>query len=643
MSRCGQRAVTTTVIGGPGITVTGSGASAQTTYTVAVDGTTVAGDGLAWHAGRLTTRLAPGGGLELDPTGALRTTGGGEPGGASGGVTVAALEQIDHDLVGGVMGAGFLLKPPDLLASYTYGAQLGLDLLHVPVRFLSDGTPVVSALETCGLLDSWPIMGQADPHAEHVQDQDPHRWRVATQRPGATLQPQQPAVEDPTRGWFGYLEPGQFGATTLADLFHAVGGRTVLLLELSWPAVDGAGHFVHPTPAWRTEVFLRRVLGLVQQFGLTQSVIVTTQRTSLPGNTGNQPLDVLARFADAGITVGPTIATQDQLDAHPITSWSSSWRWVFANRALPRASLEELVAHTANTVLYVVTRHHLRTGLVNSAVQTPGASGVGAKGVLTADAEYYGGITTGRPFSGLRYRKQVSTWRFGTVPVGLLPAGEETLAAMPARARGFSYAGYEACWMGPATPRSPESNTAWVLHGYLAPNASPGSYWLDWGTGFGDLGGGPYGWTAVAFGVRTDHGFQDPPVDVTAIGDPRYLLDSGYMMVFDTNGYGFLWGFDQGVKTVLGPGTRPYGPPQPGIPQWFRIGVNPNGIKVSKVSTSLGMLGDTIWESRTDLARAHRGGYVYFGRLGSQNAQWEGFHVNPVLPSSGAPPNGPTN
>ncbi|GAA0622909.1 hypothetical protein GCM10010174_47410 [Kutzneria viridogrisea] len=53
--------------------------------------------------------------------------------------------------------------------------------------------------------------------------------------------------------------------------------------------------------------------------------------------------------------------------------------------------------------------------------------------------------------------------------------------------------------------------------------------------------------------------------------------------------------------------TRPYGAPQAGIPQWFRIGVNEGGIKVSTVTTSLGTLGDTIWEARTDLARAHRG------------------------------------
>jgi hypothetical protein len=648
MGRCGcTEACACLITPGLGIDVDGTG-DANNPYKISFDPTNggVIGRGLTWSGQTLSTNLKPGGGLEFDPvTGAMLVTGGGDPGGGGIGATVKSLETLTVDVIGGSLGAGFMHKPPDLLSSYIYGQTVGLDFLQVPVRFLSDGTPVVSFYETLTNVEGLNDIASRPIADQHVQDQDLSRWRTGNLKPGAFMLPQKPTnVTDPIAGWFGYLEPGQYGLTTLADVLRAVGNKVVLLLNLTFPAVNGSGAFVHATPAWRTELFIRRTIDTITSFGATGSVIVTTDQLFIPPNSGTAPTDVLKRFSDNAMVVGPYMANQAMIDAYPPddpTKWQPTWTWVFASWRAPRANLAKYVAAKLHTILFVVSRHYLRSAIVHNSAQVPGANGVGAKGVISADPEYYGGIASRGALVGWKYRKYHGDWQYGTVHHGLLPPGDDTLPNVKPSIRGWSYSTYDACWMGSQSIIESGSNTAWVLHGELSPFPDTNSFSLDFGPGFGMTSPEPYGWMALAFAVPTDHGFKDPPGAV-APGDPLYALDSGYVMLFDTNGFAFLWAFDKGVQTTIGGGKNVIGgDPAAGAVYWYRIGVNPNGIKVTQL-TGNGQLGTVLWEVKTDLAKQFRGQYCYLGRLGKNITAWNGY-TEPIshLPGGGFPPNGP--
>lgn len=659
ISRCGCGDQCNCAIqGGAGIAVGGSG-SANNPYTVAFNGSGLAGNGLAWDAGsgHLNARLAVGGGLSFDGTGALQTTGGGGGGGGGTVATVAALEARTGDVLGGSLGAGFMIKPPDLLRSYEWGLQSGIDFINVPVRFLSNGSPVVTSNETMQLQDAYPNRN------DHVQDIDTHRWKVLNMRPGAFLAPATPSTQDPKTGWFGYLEQGQGGCTLLSDVFREVGGKVVLMLQLQFPSVDGSGNFVHTTPAWRTELFLQRVLSLINAFGLAASVIVTTDQLTIPPPSGTTQTDVLARFSSAGIRVGPTLWTTAATTAHPAnSSWPATWTWVYLNQTLPAATLQTYVTKGLKVLLGIVSRQYLRNTVVNNAAQSPGASpaatGVGALGVVSADPVYYGGYSTNPRIgtNGNAYQKQASTWNFSTVDHGLFPAGWESVALSAASVRGSHCVGYSHIVMGQGTVTDPASETGWVLHGWMCPLQTPTSWSLDFGVGVNQLtvgGQSIYGWMSVAFCVPADHGFKDTDTNnPPAVGNPTYANDSGYMWLIDTNGFCNLASYSAGVGSVIASAARPYGPFVPinggagadsvkGATQWFRIGVNANGIRVSTVSGPGGTLGTVIHEVKTAAAKANRGGYIYFGRNGGAVTGWDGFIDGPVTVGSGAYPNGP--
>jgi hypothetical protein len=645
MARCGCSNTCNCLIeDGTGTTPSGSG-NINNPYRIDIDGPSLAGDGIGWVGNRFVARLAPGGGLEFDTTGALRTSEGGD-GGDTGGATVAALENVSADLVGGALGAGFMIKPPDLLSSYRYGLQSAMDFLHVPVRFLSDGSPVVHISETM----DWASIDQS----EHVQDQDGHRWKVLNTTPGHDIDPpDHPGLYDPKEGWWGYLEPGQRGLTLLSDVFREVGGKIVLLLDVRFPARDTSGNFLHATPVSRTDAFLRRIRDLIKAFSLTTSVIITSTETSIPGQA-----DVLGYFSSAGITVGPYLEHNGAADAHPPDgTWPSTWTWVFCSAGISRDRLEAYVAKPLRTVLFIVTRQYQRMQLVNSPTQTPGATGVGAVGVISADPEYYGGATVGRPLSGYPYRRLKSTWWFTTITHGLLPPGDPDLINMNWAYRGHHLTGYTAMWFGRLNRSpTPSSITGWSLQGWMGPNETPTSWSLDLGLGF-DQRTFATGWMAAAFGMATDHGFHDTdPASPPAAGDPVFALDSGYVLRLSTAGDMTLIGYDQGIGTVMATRTKPIGSPvvigdpgnpdpNRGVPQYYRIGVNANGIKVSVIPSIGGALGALVFEVKTSLAKAHRGGYIEFGRFCTNNSvseAWNGFIDNPQLSPNGGPPNGPT-
>jgi hypothetical protein len=643
MPRCGCGDQCTCLVQeGVGIDVTGNG-NPNNPFNVAFDGGEVAGPGIGWVDNTLVARIAPGGGLEFDGTGAMRTTGGGGGGGGNP-ASVAALVAKGSDVVGGALGAGYMLKPPDLLSTFTYGAQIGLDLMQVPVRFLSDGTPVVRTAET--LLRTTPARD-----AEPVQEQDPSRWRSLADRPGKRLYPDEITGTisryEPTEGHYGYTENGQRdGLTSLADVFLAVGGKVVLLLDLRFPARNIAGDYVSPTPHWRVDLFLNRVRDLISRFGLSGSVIITSSDVDVRVTQG--VIDVIDYFASLGLTAGPTITTPAEAAATPPDgTWPDSWRWVFLSSTLPRATLEPYVAKSAggaplNVMLFNVQRQYLRRTLVNSAAQTAGATGIGARGVISAEPEYYRGEVV-----SWRYRQVFATLGDGTIKNGILPSVGDEIAEMPAMRRGYQRAGYNSIFLDAAATPPNGSASAWSLMGWSCPVSTPNSWAMDVGLGFDQING--YGEMKIAFGVLTDHGFRDPVQPPTS--QANHPLDSGYVLSFDNAGYVWLFAFDQGLRTSMVAAQRPSGAAPlvigspghadtaRGKPYYYRIGVNENGLRISTIPNISGV-GTVLYDVKTTLAKTYRGAYVFFGRSGL--GSWTGFIDSPLFLASGAAPAGPT-
>jgi hypothetical protein len=614
--------------------------------------------GLVMTGGRLGVRLASGGGLDFDIAGGLRVIGGGGGGGGGNPATVAALASLTKDVIGGAIGGGFMIKPPNMMQSYAYGMQAGLHFMQVPVRFLNDGSPVVYMQET--MENTTPPFSFA-----HVQDQDSHRWKVFANKPGHHILPSgENFVDygDPKLGWFGYLEPGEPSLVFLADVLRQFGGKVVLLLDLRFPATDLAGNFVHATPPWRTAIFRERVRLMIQEMGLTSSVIVTSTMPFIPDNDPADPtkkFDLLKYYSDAGIAVGPFFETGTAAGAYPPgPNWPSNWTWAFLSSSIPRGTLLSYVnqqvgspAKPLNVILFYVTRQYLRESLVNNSIQTPGATGIGAKGVLSADPEYY--------FARSRYwyRKADNTWAFSTVDHGLLPHEPDNLVSMNCLRRGHHLATYPSMWFGPDNykPPDPITSTGWSLQGWFGPSdpSLANNRFYDLGFGFDQRTNtvADYGWMAMAFCVPTDHMFQNFGGGASQPPGVDYSLDNGYILLYDTNGYLFLWCVTLGVTEKMATEVIPYdsppvvigssgwSDPRRGKPYYFRVGINANGLKVSRITApGAGSPGTVVYSVTDALAKRHRGGYVSFGRRGSF---WNGFIDNPKMGSTGAPPNGP--
>lgn len=614
------------------------------------------GNGLGMVNKLLSVRLAPGGGLEFDISGALRVTGvtpGGQP------ATVAALETVPQDVIGGALGAGFMIKPINTMRTFEYGLHAGLHFMQVPVRFLSDGSPVVYMQET--LANSTPSASTTQ-----VQQYGPHWWKTLANKPGHQILPSGTNTvdyEDPKEGWFGYLEPGEPNLVFLSDVLRDVGGKIVLLLDLRFPATNSSGEFVNITPTWRTAVFMFRVRNMIREMGLASSVIITTTMPKIPDNVpdpGSSPkFDVLKYFSDDGIAVGPMFETAQAASGYPPgATWPQNWTWAFLSWGIAPATLAGYVDQTVgspakrlNVILFYVSRQYLREAVVNNAAQTPGAVGVGAKGVISADPEYY--LARSRYY----YRHGDNSFQLCTVSPGLLPNEGENLVTMNCLRRGHHIATYRSMWFGPLNYRPPDpiANTAFSLQGWFGPFDDPGlreSRFYDVGMGFDQRtnNAADYGWMAMAFCVPTDHVFQNYSGSTVPPGID-YSRDNGYILLLDTNGYLFLWCITEGATESMAAQIVPYenpplvigspgwSDPRRGKPYYFRIGINPNGIKISRLSApGAASPGVAIYTVTSELAKRHRGGYVYFGRRGSS---WNGFIDNPKLFPNAAPPNGP--
>lgn len=632
---------------GPGIDI----AMAGNTYWISFNGGEVAGPGIAWDPSlrKLSTRLAPGGGLEFDANGAMRTTSGGEPGGGPRWPTIADLETRGRNVVIGALGAGYFIKPESLIRSYQFGQELGLDAMHVAVRFLSTGHPVVHFDEILGRASGTPG-DEAYWTTQQVQDQDMHRWTVIpsesgmwnprqANQPGASRDPLpafDPTAWDearwPTRapsyGWFGYLEPGQWGLTFLADVLREVGGRTPLILDLRFPARDpDTGQWLRGTPAWRTDVFLRTVLALIRQHGLTNSVVVTSTETEIPAQTAGQTVKVLDYFANAGVRVGPYLeskaAAAQYPPADPAKPWPKSWTWVFCSLSLDDDQIaayknKTVAGKPLNTIAFVCNRQIQWAQRIRDKDLLGGISG---------DPLYAAALIgdPAHPLSGRIYRRAQSRWDFNTIDHGLIPP-YESVTDVHAYKRGHHQVGLDRTFFGPEMRSATPGATYYTLHGWLCPMDDWHDNWsINFVWGYDQWDENRSAALAFAFCRTTDMPFVDwrpAPADDDLDGQ------SGYVFMFNQFDTGagpgpnlYLFGFEGGKVVTLGT-ARTLAPTGLGGGKQFRIGVNPKGIRIRAVAED-GM--HDLITVTTDLAKAHRGPYVHFGRNSPTTTPWYGW------------------
>lgn len=637
MARCSHEGICNCDIqSGHGITVTGRG-QPNNPFTLTADGQALVGQGLAWdpQRKRFSAKLGSGGGLSFDMSGGLILAEKGGEGGTVPGASVADLlkRAPQQNIVGGYQGAGYMIKPQGTQATYTYGVQRGVDMMHVPTRFLTDGTPVVTPSEELTQQNGGGISDYTD-RRTLVAQQTIHRWRLIPQKPGIVGDlDSAPAAEpsagpelDPQRGWFGYLEPNEAGHPSLADVFDLVGRSSVLVLDLRFPPIktDTAGNPIWdsyaPSPVQITQ-FLDRTRVLIQRYGLQQSVIVTTATPKIPGEQG--PIDVLARFVDAAVPAGPTFPTQKDADRYPPgESWPNGWQVAFFGDAVPAETVKTYADATISGFYYPISRQHQHTDLVKPS---------GAAGVLSPDPEYYAGQFTDHPTGGSwAYRMNGDRFWFSTVEPGMLPPAESLDTVHPnyrgfmPRARpedAFLQLGKE-CFR-PA-PAGQASGTYSVLQGWLSPLENTTNYalYVIFDVGRPNPGGGPVVdpvACTLAFAVPGDQPFTSL---AEMPGHAGYLLSYHTENADNTGKTVKLWGWN---PDETDPAKNPvelmsWAPDWGGSKAGLRIRVNATRIEVQAINADTQAPVGTAWDSSTAPAPApkvgtlYRGGYVHLGR-----------------------------
>lgn len=309
MRRCGCG--DTVIEPGCGIHMQGTG-DPDDPYIVSVDPCALAGDGLraqdpgdTGHACRVAVAVAPNGGISVGPDGLYLTGQGGGTGGSDPSKPsvqgVAQRGQTCKCIVGAYLG-GYWFRPQSTRDAVKWAAERGYDLLHLPVRMLSDGTPAITPD---------PYLGRQNGNqpGQQVQAQTPSRWRSI---PNDTGDPQ-----DPAKGWFGYCAHPETGLLTLNEAMDLAGTKVPLVLELQWPAVVGPGG----KPAWiqgqepppqRVDQFIAQIKRAVQSHNADQNVIVTSQWPTVPGPQPGSERDV---FAELGLPhTGPALYTPQDAD-----------------------------------------------------------------------------------------------------------------------------------------------------------------------------------------------------------------------------------------------------------------------------------------------------------------------------------------
>ena len=625
-TRCGSNAnqCACVVQGRRGVHVSGSGAP-NDPYQLSFDGGELVGNGLLWNndTGRLAVRLADQT-LGFAPSGGLFVTGKqGDSGAGTLGATAEALETraANQDVVGGLHGAGYMIKPQDTRGSVTYGVQRGHDLMHLPVRMLHDGTPVIASDAT---LDTVRLGGWGG----QVQEQDMQRWRTIPTEPGlwteteAVPPPADPAKDHRSeKGWFGFLEPNQMGLTSLADVFDLLGRSCVLLLELRFPTITTAGWADPAPPDSRVRGFLERTSTLIRRYGLTQSVVVTTATPKVPQTDTAELVDVLEPFKNANVRVGPVLTTPQQAEQYPPgNTWPAGWSWAVLGAGLPMDTLQSYTSATGpiHCLLTPVSRQYQHPDLVAPS---------GAMGVLSPDPEYFAGAIDSHPTAGnYTYRRLVDTWLYGTVQHGLLPANEGLDMAQANQRLQIRRVWNGGVPVGGDVFISHETEIGphFLLMGQNSPIPDATTYYMDLlmdVRSIGPIQDGPTR-AELAFAITKD-------VALTTVENTPD--QSGYVLQYEVkkgagNGgvdkFMRVWTWDPDANNGQGASTpliemnlSAYGY------DWKRVMmiVNPNGLTLRFLNRDTGAIVQQE-SSTTQLAKTHRGRYLYLGRNSTEGS-----------------------
>lgn len=480
MSRCGCDTATE-VKGGCGIHLTGSGEAEDDPYVVALDPASAAGDGLrpAGQDCKLATKIVPGGGIDYDGNGAM--------------YAADCVPEIDPskptvdgliknrcpqgDIVGGYLGGGYLYKPQSTQASIDYGAERGLDMIHLPVRMLADGTPAVTPDEYLGRQNgNVRDFGQDTP----VQEQSPARWRRLVNDAG-TWRPDigadgQPHPEDPAAGWFGWLEPNEQGLLTLDRALDRIDNRAVTVIELQWPALRDENGIPlwqdgHAPPPGRVPHFLDHVKRAIRRRGSSEYSIVVSQWPYLPPpEPGQPPLDTLGPMQLRH--TGPVLYTAADADRLANAPGWQVWNWTMAHRTVPADKIKPHTGDGHNAILFPITRHSDHERYVPPS---------GACAVLSGDPEYTAGhLKTNPGFGNHRYRKFTSSFHDSVIEHGLIAPGDEWGVDVHPNRRGLK----PRYLADPAHPPNPDPRGQydlgkdcfiqgqpgyWVLQGWISP------------------------------------------------------------------------------------------------------------------------------------------------------------------------------
>lgn len=533
--------------------------------------------------------------LVLGSDNGLFTAGGG--GGSAGGATVASLPTTD--LIGGSYGAGNGQWPEGSIETYRAALDMGLKLIHVPVRRSTDSFLWAAAHYQLGNYN-WRFSGETS------NTMDLKMLHQMWWLPGGdpNINPSSGDITyQPQAGNFGYGWQQARSAVFLSDVFALTQRKAVLYLQ-----VRDIGSLASdcPTP-YDTYPLLQ---SQIRQWGAQQSVIVGSE---LPNNADRagivQGLQKL-RTEDNVVIAAHITSTAMATANPPATLVSEGFTWVMIDFSIADTAAATVTAYKTAGLNVMLTNGHRQWHF--NLQRT-----LALRGVLCLDPVYCAGI-----LSSFSYKKPVGTWGWGTPDYGRYAYGTDQ-ENMRDKYRGYVKNG--------------EGGRIYIDGGTLAPhetdpNFRQSSYFILMGEQC------PVRDTRVAANVVGSPNFYDIDVSVTwtsltsdqgrhlsvffAVPQDRPLTEwqlattytKGYMFSLSENGTFVFQRYDGGSNAAMFESwASPWGVVTPNAEYRLKVRVRPDRVIVgpadqseggAQTHTYTGANGGTMW----------RGAYFYLGR-----------------------------
>ncbi len=416
---------------GPGIRVTGTGTSRDpgiislaTPLTGEACNAVMScvaaklGNGLTFSPtdSKIAVKISADGGntVSFGTDGGVYASGSGS-GGGGGFATVAGLVAQTTPVVGGTYGAGSSMWPEGTIEPYEEAVNLGLPLIHVPVRRSEeqlvwainnrdvrfydpdDDDPGTPPAPTNNTANSTEFISMALGKRQ--------RFTPGGRPNGNTFNPWYADEQ----GYFGFQHRQAFGMATVADVLQTVNRRSVCYLQ-----VKDLGQSANDT--WiplQTFVALDKV---IRQQGAAQSVIVGAE---LPVGTGQfatdrqSIMDGLNIVKASGVAIAAHLPSVEMIDANtPASLVAAGFTWVMIQNAIADNTPAKVKPYK-DAGLNVLLYNTQRQWQYNLAKDTTKFGAGGLKGVLSTDPLYCGG----EAFS-YTYRRNRSDWTVPTPDYG---------------------------------------------------------------------------------------------------------------------------------------------------------------------------------------------------------------------------------